>query len=242
MTSQKRLRLLVFFLLTVVGVVLLAWGVDEKNIGVYAIFSGMGAAILGASIPSIIAIYLSDEFGALKDYLLSKNGFTSDPDEAEACEGKWYLYHTSKKGGVKRWLCEILDFKLDEEIGTLKCTSILNPENGTIKRYIIDGGVRSDRLVLIERPEKGKEPHAITIIYGGATEHHSIRCGIMLHQTWDGSTAFSPCMLTRHELKDIGHDIESVGSSSFFDISQNTKFETIWKDEVSSQKLDIFIG
>jgi len=241
MRSQKKIRIVVDVLLTLIGIILVIYGIDKGNIGIYAILSVLGAAILGATIPTIIGTYLSDDIGDLKGYLLSANGFVSEPNAAKTCAGYWYFYHTSKQKGKKRWLYDEFLLDYDYEIGTLKSSSIIKKEDKSLKSYKMDAGVRSDRLIIIQRPEEGSESHTIAIIKGASIEHYDIRCGIMLHQTWDGSTAISPCLLSRTPLKDHkGLILEN--DSSFFNIESNKQLDKIWENESKAQNLEVLLS
>ena len=240
MKDSSTARISIFLLLSIIGIILIFYGIDKGNTGSYAILSALGAAILGATIPIIISSMIRDDFTKVKDYLLNENGIVSKIEEIDNSDGQWFLYHTSVKDGNTRWLYSSFELKYDKGIGTLKghCNIIL--EDGKHKKYMIHAAARSDRLIFIESPEKGSEPHSISTIHGGTTDHLDVRCGVTLHQTWGASTAISPCMLTRNRehIEDVPLD---TNNSNFFDLSANDYLYSVWKSETSNQKIDILL-
>lgn len=239
MKNMDKLKILIFSLLTIIGIILIGWGTTKDNEGWYAILTATGGALLGSTIPMFLAEFFGDNIKKIRDYLLSENRFSSNPDEVAGWDGQWYLYHTSIKDGKERWICEDFNLVSDKYIGTLKCETKTKLENGRLQPYYYYAGVRSDRLIFIAHSPKGTESHSIAVVKGGTNEHQDIRCGLLIHQTWDGTQAFSPVLLSQKLLKIDGQALNFVEKSSFLEIEENEKLNQLWVLEVKNQKINI---
>lgn len=234
MNTKEKLRAVIFILIILIGTFLIIIGIKGGNIGNYVILSSCGAALLGTGISLLINSLLKDELTEFKKYLFSQQHFGSKEIEAESCSGKWYFYFVSKKNEERIWLYDKLDLKLNRKLRLLYSSVSTPDKQGKKKKYLVNAGVRSDRLILIGCPNIGKEPHYVTVIKGAAVEHFDICCGVQFQQTWDGDTSISPVLMSRRQFV-------KVSKNSGIDSESQKKLDTIWTKESSLQRIDCLI-
>ena len=239
--TNHNLRILTFVLLTILGLVLLVVGSLQGFSGVWTVLAALGAAILGAATPLLISTVIPDEFSELKDYLLRENSLASDPEQVEYGSGRWLLYHSSMRDGERRWVLDEYNLNADKSFGTLKCKTDIILENGTTKTYVVEAGIRANRMIFMIRPERGAEPHVIITIKGGVAANLETRCGVSIHQTWDDTPAFSRCLLRREPVEGSGVPIVPIGRSNFFSPADEAVLDALWVSEIAKQKIDVFV-
>lgn len=234
MTTKQKLRLGIFVLLTALGIVLVALGIQYPSSLLFAGLLVAGAALIGTGVPLTIAHVLGSDVDELKDYLLGDCHLGSPPSEAATCAGKWYVYHTTAKDGRRVWQHYLMRLELNSVLGTLQGSLLTLDKNKARQKYNVEAGVRGDRLVIIGPPDKGNEPPFIQVVKGATFEHLVVRCGVDFHQTWDGNSSISACLLSRSPLVDVSL-VDTLCPDS------EKQLDEIWKRESHGQGIGTLI-
>ncbi|MFD2112023.1 hypothetical protein [Thiorhodococcus fuscus] len=239
---KKFFRVSLYWMLAALGAACIVIGVILKSEGWAALFTALGGGLIGASIPIIVSFSFGDEATDLLDLLTRGNNITSDAESTKEWQGEWHLYHTSLEDSKRRWLYQKYNLIANESTGTLRGKISITRDDGTKTEYYTDVGIRSDRLIFIERPGRGTEPHVVTVIIGGASEHQKIRCGISCHQTWDSVQAISPCLLSDRPIKNHqGEQILPQDTSSFFSQDDGKLLDEKWINGIHNQNIAILV-
>lgn len=223
MTTKQKLRIGIFTLLSVLGVVLIALGVQDTDSFLFTLFLASGGALIGAGLPLIILQLLGSDADELQKYLLGESHFGSSPSLASSCKGKWYVYHTTAKDGRRVWQHYVMNLESNSLLGTLQGTLVTLDRRGSKQKYIVEAGARADRMVVIGSPEKGNEPPFIQIVKGATFAHLEVRWGVDFHQTWDGDSSVSACLFSRSPLVPVplGQTLDTDSQRTLEDLCEN---------------------
>jgi hypothetical protein len=112
------------------------------------------------------------------------------------------MYHVTEMGGEVVWRHAILDFTKSKTPGRLTSETGLLDENEEAQPYTVEAGRRDERFIVFLRSPISEESAATYIFpYMGLTSF-SLHHGVSFLETWDGTRAITPAILSRKVLHD----------------------------------------
>lgn len=169
------------------------------------IFSILGSVLVGGGLSALFSSFLTEKLLNQIKEISAKNispMIYSNNSDVQAYRKKKFHYYdmTITKNGENDWRYELFDFtKAFEEPGKLVTISE-NIYPGK-KRYIICGGIRDRRLILVRKCLSDDEPDSV-LIFPDTTHDSSIYYGIAIKQTREPKTqALTPCILSENVIE-----------------------------------------
>jgi hypothetical protein len=132
-----------------------------------------------------------------------KDSFVSDEEKIADARLKWHIYHVTQMSDKWVWRHSTLDFTKSQTPGRLTSKTYLLDKRKRRHPYSVEAGRRDERFIIFLKSEASEEP-VITYVfpYMGLSflspRHH----GVVFIQTWDGTHAISPAILSPEVLYD----------------------------------------
>ncbi|MCB0284376.1 MAG: hypothetical protein KDF49_01310 [Nitrosomonas sp.] len=224
MTKQKA-RAIIYFLIALSGLMALSYGLlktetNKEDIYLYMVMASGGASFFGIGAGLLISTMLGTEIDDLKEYFFNEEHISSKHEDAKYCSGEWNLYHVSLKKDERVWMHGVTNFRIGKEPGSLQGEIYWSDKKNNKKKYILNVGIRSRKLIILGYQENETEQHLVMAIENATAPNIDIKCGIQLHETWDGFPDISPVLMSRYPITD-------------------EKLDNVWQSEAEIQKITI---
>jgi len=198
-----------FLGLAVAGLALVALGATLE----IPLILAVGGALFGNSLGSIIGRFSNqaheERLKAHEERLRKlvregvQDSFVSDEEKLADARLKWHIYHVTQMSDKWGWRHATLDFTKSQTPGRLTSKTYLLDKRKRRHPYSVEAGRRDERFIIFLKSQASEEP-VITYIfpYMGwsflSPRHH----GVVFIQTWDGTHAISPAILSPEVLYD----------------------------------------
>lgn len=162
---------------------------------VTALGSGALGACLGIVLSGLLDAAPLGQLNALLQNTLTSEIF-ADEDKLNPYRKVWHHYLVTTHNGKEIWRYRRYDFSFVQVRGKL-ITSITvpRPTTGHV-RYQVEGFLVGARMILVQRPLGGAEPHIVQVLPTAGEEFRDIHAGIGFLKTWDGTDLMFPSMMT----------------------------------------------
>lgn len=186
---------------TVIGILLQS----SSTIG-FNILTSLGGTAFGSAIGMMFArIFEPSQMGALLQVLTEANRSSllcTNSDRLNRFRVKMHGYLRSRdEQGNPRWRYRIFDFSLSRTPGHLHTIVSAHDRHGRIRKFIYDGYICGNNLILVGQPEiVDSEQHIVHVFPDGLILLKPYICGFCFVDTFDQSSIIAPTILSTEKL------------------------------------------
>ena len=159
--------------------------------------------------------------------LLDTIGFASEEEVIRHFRKKWHHYHVTLMDGEYVWRHGIYDFGQFHVKGRLAAEAVYTDARGNKTPYRVEAGMRDQRLVCLIKTTVGKEPTFVEIQPLMGLSFQPRFYGIAVLQTWDGTFALTPTIMSLQPVHECDIDEDIRGEMA-------ERFDKTWLDGFSS--------
>lgn len=206
--------------LAVAGLCLIAWGATSVSPFLTSLGGALFGSCLGALIGRVAKRDLAEQINkTVRESLYP--GFTTDESKIAGFRQKWHIYHVTEMEGKFVWRHAVADFRKNRIPGRLIAETTSTDKRGGVAKYIFEGGIRDERLVLIIKAIASEERSAIYIFPFAGLTFEDRHFGILFLQTYDATNSISPTLITRDPIP------EALNEGTISDLGA-TVLDAIW--------------
>jgi hypothetical protein len=188
----------------------------------------VGGGVLGAGINSfIVRKFERDLLRDVRDIIARtlQARFLSDDRDIARYRGSWHHYYLTELDGNPSWWYEHYSFE-DPAVGSITQRTALRDSHGAQHSYLIELGVRGDRLILVSSREDRSEASGVEVFPLPRGFQHT-HAGIVVLEAWDSSQVLSKVILSKDQL------IPDISEGRVPD-EHSATLHTIWKARLLS--------
>ncbi len=186
----------IFGIAVIAGVFLLLWGTSIDAIALVA----LGGAWIGTSLTLLIGHVTNSDFRPEVLRLLSKvhvPGLWCEQSEVDQHRAKFHHYCVTEIRDKLVWRYCPVDFSDSQTAGRLTATAKEPDKDKKQKAYRVQAGFFDDRMITLDKAEKGTEPVMVHVYPYFEHEFEGIHCGLVFKLTYDETRIVAPCIMSR---------------------------------------------
>lgn len=185
-------------------------------------------AIGGGALGSCIGIVMSTVLDAggmthIKELVANtlQSDIYSDPEDLAHFRKVWHHYILTRSEGQEIWRYRKVDFSFVDVPGKVLASISVPRPSGGYSQYRIEGFLVGLRLVLIQRPEGGAEPHIVQLFPQAGEHFRDTHAGVATLKTWDGQGLLCPVLMSLEPIW--------LGSEGTVPDSEYHKLNSLWR-------------
>ncbi|QUL38182.1 hypothetical protein [Erythrobacter sp. JK5] len=200
-----------------------------ENTFIGPLFIAIGGGALGACIGLVMSSII-DASGLthIKELVANtlQSDIYSDRENLVHFRKVWHHYIQTKVEDRETWRYRKVDFSLIDVPGKLLASLSVPRPAGGYSTYRIEGYLVGLRLILVQRPEGGAEPHVVQIFPQAGEQFHNVHAGVCVLKTWDAEGFLSPVLMSPTPIWE--------GSEGTIPDSENDRLNKLWRKSFSA--------